>query len=177
MDADFDGEEAAVLEEGGRVCHEAAVEVEAVLAAGERGARLFEPDFGREGGDVAVRDVGRVGEDGVVALARERREQVAGVEGDAVRDFERGGVFLSDGARGRADVDGVGLRLGQEMEDGKADGTGACADVGKGNRFCSPSPRRRSTAACTRISVSGRGTRVSAVTLKVSPMNSFSPSR
>ena len=68
-------------------------------------------------------------------MARERREQVAGVEGDAVRDFERGGVFLSDGARGRADVDGVGLRLGQEMEDGKTDDTGACADVGEAGRF------------------------------------------
>ena len=32
MDADFDGEEAAVLEEGGRVRREAAVEVEAVRA-------------------------------------------------------------------------------------------------------------------------------------------------
>lgn len=134
MDADFDGEEAAVLEEGGRVCHEAAVEVEAVLAAGKRGVGLFEPDFGREGGDVAVRDVGRVGEDGVVALARERREQVAGVEGDAVRDFERGGVFLGDRARGRADVDGVCLRLGQEMEDGKTDGACTCADVGETGR-------------------------------------------
>ena len=111
MDADFDGEEAAVFEEGGGVCREAAVEVEAVLTAGEGGVRLFESHFWREGGDVIVRDVGRVREDGVVA-ARERREQVAGVEGDAVRDFERGGVFLSDGARGRADVDGVGLRLG-----------------------------------------------------------------
>lgn len=134
MDADLDGEEAAVMEERRRARREPPVEVEAVRAARERRARLFEPDFRGEGGEVAVGDVGRIGEDGVIASARERREEVARVERDAVAGAERGGVLLGDGACRRADVDGVRLRLGQEVQDGEADAAAARADVGEAGR-------------------------------------------
>lgn len=130
-EAEFQGEQAAGAERGVGLRDEAAVDVEAI-GAGEEGGVGFEvADFALQGRGVRLRDVGRVGDDGVEGMCGggQRGEEIGLQERQARGIAEARGVALGDGEGGGGEVRRGDGGVGKVRGDGEGDGSGAGADV------------------------------------------------
>ncbi len=132
-EAELQPKQAARREGGGGLWDEAPVKIEAV-GPGEQSRRRFViANLRMEERSVGVRDVGKVGEDGVEGAGL-LREQVGLAEQDAIRNLMRLSVFVSDdeGCGGKLQGKNFGEReVGCESN---RYGPGAGADVGKAER-------------------------------------------
>src|SRR5690349_20230751 len=107
---DLDQDRPAGGEEVRHAGGDAAVEVEPVRPAGQRGSWLEVADADVERGKLRVRNIRRIADDQVERLAGDRVEQVALEERDAVGDAVPLGVRRGDGQGDRTDVDGGNFR-------------------------------------------------------------------
>ena len=87
-------------------------EIEPIGSAGERQLRLV-PILGRKLLHRVRVDVGRIGQDQVVARIAERREQIAFEQRDPLLEIVLGDVDLCDLERLRREVDGVDPGVGK----------------------------------------------------------------
>ena len=109
-----------------RLGEDAAHEVETVVARSQRQAR-FVSVFGRQLRHAARIDIGRVGDDQVVALLAERLEEIAAMERDAVAQPVRRHIAPRQRQRAGRQIDRVdpGAREGEGGEDRQAPRAGA----------------------------------------------------
>ncbi|EXI68806.1 MAG: hypothetical protein AW07_04304 [Candidatus Accumulibacter sp. SK-11] len=109
-----------------RTAEDGACQVEPVVAAGKC-QRRFVPVFGRQAGHRRRPDVGRIGDDQVVAAAAEAGEEVALKQADAVAELVVGDVAPGDGEGVGRQVDGIdaGGRKGLRGNDRQATRAGA----------------------------------------------------
>src|SRR5262245_6335137 len=101
-------------------------DVEPVGATVE-GERRFNPAFGRQAGHALGIDIGRVGDDEIVALVAKRREEIATVQRDAIVKGVIRNIAGSYSERIFGNVDGVDRGMGEMAggEDRKAAAAGA----------------------------------------------------
>ena len=158
--ADFDHQPSGGVKQRRDRGGDRAVTVEPIVPAVERRPRIVVANVGRERGNLARCDIGRVGDDQIERPA-ERSGQVAGDERRAFKP-QTPGIVARDPQRAEARVGADAERVRQFREQRQED----CARSGAKirNRACGrvrdPAESISASAASTIVSVSGRGTSV-----------------
>ena len=124
--ADLADQGAVLGEMPRRFGEDAAHQVEPVVARRQRHARLV-PVFRRQLRHGAGIDIGRVAQDQVIALALQRREEIAAMERDAIAEPMARHVAPRQRQRAGRQVRGIDARAreGERRQDGEATGAGA----------------------------------------------------